>query len=167
MMRRAFLCGAAAIPVWSYARWVEPFHLQLNQHQFQIAPLPALRLVHLSDLHACSYVPNSLIEATIELAVRQKPDLICVTGDFITGYGEFDAAWYSKALKRLTGAAPVFATLGNHDGATWSRKHGGQPDSMVVRGILADAGIRGLHNDRADITVAGRRVEVVGLGDLG
>ena len=60
------------------------------------------------------------IREAIEQGLRLKPDLICVTGDFITTtYEDFDG--YQRVLSRLPAAAPTFACLGNHDGGVWSR----------------------------------------------
>ena len=58
----------------------------------------------------------SMIVRAIEMGLAQKPDVICVTGDFITSKSGFDENEYAIVLRRLSKAAPTFAVLGNHDG---------------------------------------------------
>lgn len=149
-----------------YAKWIEPVDLQVVHHQCRLPGLLTnrpIRLLHLSDLHASPAVPNSLIESAIGLAIDLNPDLVCITGDFITHRGGWDADWYRRTLRRLGDRAPVYATMGNHDGG-WLPS--GLPDSSIVRKLVADAGFEVLHNRNATLTAAGQQLELVGLGDL-
>lgn len=49
-----------------------------------------MRILYLSDLHASPDVPKSLIESAIGLGLELKPDLACLTGDFVTHRGGWD-----------------------------------------------------------------------------
>src|SRR5271170_6862850 len=67
-----------------------------------------IKILHLADFHASWCVSLSYIEKAIERGLQLKPDLICVTGDFITTrFEDFDG--YCRVLSRLAQAAPVFA----------------------------------------------------------
>ncbi|HEX2747583.1 MAG TPA: metallophosphoesterase, partial [Verrucomicrobiales bacterium] len=123
---------------------------------------PPLRLLQLSDFHAD---PMSLadIRHAVDLGLAEKPDLICLTGDFITWkYDQWDE--YAAILARLPAAAPTFAILGNHDGGGWAR-HKGYADNSLVRKMLEQAKIPLLHNRRELLEIAGRRFILAGLGD--
>jgi predicted MPP superfamily phosphohydrolase len=117
--RRRFLGGVslAAIGTFGYARW---FEAEWLQQSFATVPfargkkLP-LKLLHLSDLHASPVVSLRYIRRAIDAALTWKPDLICVTGDFVTRTFH-DAPGYIRVLQRLSATAPTFASLGNHDG---------------------------------------------------
>src|SRR5712692_8275414 len=116
--RRRFLVlpmlGASGV---AYARLVEPAWLELTQRECTIPNLVRpVALVHLSDFHASNVVPKSHIERAIDMAVDASPDLICITGDFVTDTTGFDAGWYTAVLRRLVLKAPTFPVLGNHDG---------------------------------------------------
>ena len=171
--RRRFLftalgAGAAASSVAAYTRWFEPQHLRLTQHTVTTGHEPAdqpLRLLHLSDLHASREIPLEYIARAVAQSVALKPDIICVTGDFVTRREEIPAG-YADILRSLSAAAPTFATLGNHDGGSWSARYGGPSTSANVRAVLAAAGIPCLHNHAIDLTLRGRRIQLVGLGDL-
>ena len=95
----------------AYPTYLEPNWLEANRHRvvIQRAPLARpIRLLHIADLHASLYVPFSLIEYAIGVGLEQNPDLICVTGDFITTSIGFDADRYVETLRRLSAAAPTF-----------------------------------------------------------
>src|SRR5690349_13982973 len=119
MTRRSFLLGAAgaATAVAGYPCYYEPRWLDSTERRVRTARPPLsdpVRILHLSDLHASFIVPMSLIQHAITLGLERKPDIICLTGDFITFRHDFDSRAYLAALKRLSAAAPTYAVLGNH-----------------------------------------------------
>ena len=107
-----------------------------------------------------------MISHAIDLGLAQKPDLICVTGDFITHRHDFDKREYAGVLGRLSAAAPAYAVLGNHDGGLWASSRLGYPDHRTVERLLEDAGIELLHNRSTMIETPGRTLNLVGVGDL-
>jgi predicted MPP superfamily phosphohydrolase len=170
MTRRKFLYSffAAPIPLVYPCYW-EPRWLDVTERRVQLpgfSPRKPIRVLHLSDLHASIFVPPSLIERAIALGLAARPDLICVTGDFITSREGFDAPAYTRQLRKLSAAAPTFAVLGNHDGGGWTRYHFGFPDHSVMDRILEDAGIELLHNRSTRVETRGTRLTLAGVGDL-
>ena len=157
-------------PVAGYARYIEPSWLELTHDRVPVkglAPGETVRLVQLSDLHASQVVPTALIEDAFELAVAQKPDIICLTGDYITEGKGYDEHWYRGALRRLSSRARCFATLGNHDGNAWSGSKQTKPYSTAqVIHLLESSGIPVLVNARVEVPVRNSRIRLVGCGDL-
>jgi uncharacterized protein len=125
-----------------------------------------IRILHLSDLHFSRFVPIGLIDHAIDIGLAEKPDIIVVTGDFISDSQEIDLDRYVRSLKRLSAAAPAFATLGNHDGGSWTTTIGGYPDSAVVQKLLGKSGLTLLQNDLRKIELNGQRIQLIGVGDL-
>ena len=171
MNRRQFLLlPLSAIPVAGYARFVEPSWLELTHDRIPVAGLApgnTVRIVQLSDLHVSPVVPKRLVEDAFALALAQKPDVVCLTGDYVTDANPHEESWYRGELRKLSSNAPCFATLGNHDGGAWSGKPRTKPHSTAyVEGLLRSSGIPVLINQRAEITVRGDRLRVVGCGDL-
>jgi predicted MPP superfamily phosphohydrolase len=166
--RRRILGGllAAGAGAGGWMRFVEPFWTKVVRERVtlpftQTGGRP-LRLLHLSDFHA-DPMPLDHIASAITAGLAEKPDLICLTGDFITWkYDRWDE--YAAILKPLAAAAPAFAILGNHDGGGWAR-HSGYPDTSLVRSLLERAGISLLHNRRTELDIAGRKLVLAGLGD--
>jgi hypothetical protein len=171
MKRRGFLAFALGFPTTAavYARFVEPQWLKFQQTECKLFATPQpepIRLLHLSDLHASPAVPNSLIERAIDAGLAAKPDLICLTGDFVTHGQKFDARWLEKQFGRLSSAAPTFASLGNHDGGVWAKLTGGFENTTDLAGLLNAGRVRLLHNDHCRLRTRGRNLQLVGLGDL-
>ena len=125
-----------------------------------------MRILHLSDFHASAMVPFALIEKAIDYGLAMRPDVICLTGDFVTNADPFDETEYSRLLRRLSNAAPAFACLGNHDGGVWAGKFEGYNDTSVV-GELLDAGRITLLDNRSElIRIHGQSIRLVGVADL-
>lgn len=169
LSRRRFLGSAvAAVPAGAgWAKLLEPHWIEVKRTRLPAAgaPLPrAVRILHLSDLHLSGVVPLPLITRAIRLGVAEKPDLVCVTGDFITSRLGREKE-FAAALRELADAAPAYATMGNHDGGRWAGLHGGYPDSAPVRAFAAEAGLRVLHNDSALVRLGGTALRLTGLGD--
>lgn len=174
LSRRRLLFGAGFIGMTGaaaavYTRFVEPSWLEVTHHTIQLGPKEAdpLRVLHLSDLHASSYVPLEFIAKVIQLGLAEKPRLICLTGDFITGHFS-RMADYAEVLRTLSKAAPTFACLGNHDGGVYSGRpeRFRAPNHVEVRQLLERSGVMCLQNEPADFVAGNRRLRLVGVGDL-
>ena len=167
--RRRFFGGVsfAAVGTLSYAHFIEAERLQIGRINCPLAggSRPPLKLLHLSDLHASAVVSLKYLDAAIALGLAWKPDLICVTGDFITGQIENGEA-YEKILGRLPEAAPTYASLGNHDGGRWAGEHGGHADEQWIMGLLQRSGLKLLHNTATTVRLRDWTLNLVGLGDL-
>ena len=152
-----------------YAFGVEPNWLERTVTQVKL-PCKGLtsgvRILHLSDLHASLSVPFSLIESAVELGLGAKPDVICLTGDYVTDATPIDGAEYAGILRRLSSAAPVFATLGNHDGGAWGASVDGLKDTSIVRALLHQSNIPVLHHRSELVRVRDQAVRVAGVPDL-
>ena len=142
--------GAAAViglgaPAYAYE--IEPATPDVTRRDIKIAGWPpsasGLKIGQLSDLHC----QDSRAEARTALAARlllaQKPDIVFLTGDYISsGYAESWAVASAGALAPLRNVPRgVFAVLGNHDYA------GGR--SAQVAAALEQAGFRVLRNRAA------------------
>ncbi len=166
--RRKFLIGAGAgllvAGTGAYARWLEPRWLAVRRREVRLAVARPLRLLHLSDFHASEEVSLEFIATAVRTGLKLKPDLICLTGDFITWrYHQFDR--YAEVLKPLADAAPTYAVLGNHDGGRWVGT-AGYPDTSLVRKLLEAARIELLHNRTVETKISGNPIRLTGVGDL-
>ncbi|MBI3881176.1 MAG: phosphodiesterase YaeI [Verrucomicrobia bacterium] len=159
------LCGGGAL----YTFGLESSWLDVGRHEVQLGPERSavpIKLLHLSDLHASEVVGLDYLRRAIETGVSLKPDVICLTGDFVTShYGQFDR--YAEILSALPKCAPTVASLGNHDGGAWAAwRHRGYADTTEVRALLQHSGIELLHNALHPITLKNRTVNLAGVGDL-
>jgi uncharacterized protein len=150
----------------TYPFWVEPRWLERTRHRVPLPKIDSpLRVLHLSDLHASYFVSLDMIEQAIALGLAARPDLICLTGDYISHQDVPDPKAYARVLRRLSAAAPTYAVLGNHDGGAWAEQAGGFSDHRYVEGVLNDARIPLLHNRAVPVEVRSQPLWLVGAGD--
>lgn len=74
---------------------------------------PQFRIAHLSDFHVNDRVPADYYLGAMERASRAQPDLVFITGDFLTEL-RF-AHLLPDILRAARSRLGVFAILGNHD----------------------------------------------------
>jgi predicted MPP superfamily phosphohydrolase len=157
------LLGGAALtlPTTAFAYYVEPFRLVVEHRKITLKGWPralaGYRIGHLSDFHCDSERSVQRTAQAAQALLAERPDVVCLTGDYITARPQKWAAPCAEALSSLTQVeGGVFAVLGNHD--HWS----GFPH--IVVGALRDVGINVLDNHTVPLKVD-RSVWLVGLGD--
>ncbi len=167
--RRKFLAllGVSAVGVAGYGGVIESGRFVVRRHQVRLGRFSSrapVTILHLSDFHASAVVSLAHISKAIELGLAYKPDLICLTGDFITRrYDRFDE--YATMLLPLAKHAPTFACLGNHDGGVWAKRRYGYPDTTQISTLLRKGGVQLLQNTAESVQIKGWHLSVLGLGD--
>ncbi len=75
-----------------------------------------LRVVQITDPHLGPFMPVERLRAVCQRAVEADPDLVLLTGDYLTMESNTDAAPLTEALGPLQAlAGRCFAIRGNHD----------------------------------------------------
>jgi predicted MPP superfamily phosphohydrolase len=112
-----------------------------------------LRIVQITDPHLGAFMSVDRLRRISQRAVELNPDLVLLTGDFLTMESQTDPDVLFKSfepLKQLPGR--VFACLGNHD---LEAPH-------TVRAALARAGATLLIDDARVVSTDAGPVQVVG-----
>ena len=78
------------------------------------AELDGYRIVQLSDLHCCASMRGWRTRGVVDRVNACRPDLICLTGDYVDGYVERLAADL-EPLCDLKATDGVYAIRGNHE----------------------------------------------------
>jgi uncharacterized protein len=115
-----------------------------------------LRIVHLTDIHHSIYTPLEDVERAVKMANRLQPDLVALTGDYVT----FSPAYIwpvAQVLGRLRARLGVFAVLGNHDF---------QVDADEMTRALEAHQVRVLRNSNVALDSGPDRLWLVGIDDL-
>ena len=76
--------------------------------------LDGYRIAHLSDLHCCASMRGWRTRGIVERVNACKPDLICLTGDYVDGYVD-QLAEDVEPLCGLKAPDGVYAVRGNHE----------------------------------------------------
>jgi predicted MPP superfamily phosphohydrolase len=131
--------------------------LTVEQLELPIANLhPSMegyRVVQLSDMHLYPFTRLEFIRQAVEAANALKPDLIVMTGDYVSHTAEAIHD-LEHVISHLNARDGVYATLGNHDHWTSAR---------MVRAGLRSAGLSVLHNQ--SVPLQGGRLWLTGLDD--
>ena len=160
MDRRAFL-SISAVPLTSSAIWsgtVEPAWFELTHTSVRIPGARKRRILHVSDIHMSDGMRAEDLETSFDAGLAQKPDLICLTGDFVSSPWGFDKKGLDRLLRRARDTAPTFAVLGNHDYSSVRTARGRVTSSATLQDLVRRSGVRLLHNENAlvgDLTVVG------------
>ena len=129
----------------------------------QCVPLPGLdpaldgfRIVQLSDLHVGSHCPRERVARWVERANALEPDLVVLTGDYVTSGVRFHED-IAEALGGLCAAEGVYAVMGNHD-------YFGEGEPLMS--MLHGRGITMLRNEHVEIARGEARFCLAGVDDV-
>jgi uncharacterized protein len=173
--RRQFLrtaakvAAGAALATAGYGGFLERSHLVVRHVEIPLARLPeafdGLTIAQLSDLHYHPHFSADVIRKAVELVVQSNPDLIALTGDFVT-LSEFRsvdpgaakaAGPCAELLALLRAKLGVYAVLGNHDSFT---------DPGYVTEALTARKIKVLQNQALPVERDGQRMWIAGVQDV-
>jgi predicted MPP superfamily phosphohydrolase len=125
------------------------------------------RIAQLSDLHYDDYFSIVPIRKAVDLVNGLQPDLVVVTGDFVTSPPSERRSLQIRAAKAIEPCAQlvaemrarfgILASLGNHDVAT---------DGAYITNVLQSHGISVLRNRSVSFERNGERLWVAGLDDV-
>ncbi len=118
--------------------------LEISRYEVKSQKLPesfdGFKIVQLSDLHGAEFGEDGM--ELVEKVKELEPDIIALTGDFVTDEG--DLAAVEKLAARLVKLCPVYFVSGNHEF--------GSGLAVKVRNILERAGVKYLSNEYLTIS---------------
>ncbi len=153
--------GAATLVGLAYSAWVEPNRIEVTRVSVTLRRLArafcGYRIVQLSDIHLGDWMDAVRMDDVVRRTNAQKPDLIAITGDFVTRRAYSHLPDLADVLSHLKARDGVVAVLGNHD--HWSGAH-------LVRNMLAASGIHELANAARTIQRGGAQLHIAGVDDV-
>ncbi len=143
-----------------YVHRVEPSWIEVRSVSM---PLPHLapefsgyRVVQLSDIHADRWMTTDRIAKIVGQVNQLKPDLVVLTGDFVTHSAE-EFSPNLAALSQLNPVDKTLAVMGNHD--AWT-------NSTIVQSALEAAGVQVLNNQVAALQRKSAQLFIAGVNDV-
>ena len=131
--------------------------LEISRYEVASQKLPesfdGFKIVQLSDLHGAEFGEDGM--GLVEKVKELEPDIIALTGDFVTDEG--DLAAVKKLAGRLTELCPVYFVSGNHEF--------GSGLAIEVRNILERAGVKYLSNEYLTISRGEDEILLGGVED--
>lgn len=131
--------------------------LEISRYEVKSQKLPesfdGFKIVQLSDLHGAEFGEDGM--ELVEKVKELEPDMIALTGDFVTDEG--DLAAVEKLAARLVKLCPVYFVSGNHEF--------GSGLAIEVRNILERAGVKYLSNEYLTISRGEDEILLGGVED--
>lgn len=131
--------------------------LEISRYEVASQKLPesfdGFKIVQLSDLHGAEFGEDGM--ALVDKVGSLEPDMIALTGDFVTDEG--DLAAVEKLAARLVKLCPVYFISGNHEF--------GSGLAVKVRNILERAGVKYLSNEYLTISRGEDEILLGGVED--
>ena len=155
--------GVAAFGIHQYGTRIETEWLQTERVTIPVKHLGAsfegFKIVHMSDFHLYPHTQIELIKRAVRITNSLKPELIALTGDYVSGSKARNSeAIFELApvLSRLNAKHGVFSVLGNHDCLT---------NRSVVLAGLKECGLPVLINDGVALSRGQQTLYLAGLDD--
>jgi predicted MPP superfamily phosphohydrolase len=176
LTRRGFirLCFLGILGVAAGKGFLNSRALELSQVVVWLKGLPhafdGLKVGHITDIHAGPLVSQALIRQGVDLIIAAQPDLIVLTGDFVSGatkilwttYGGFKqhhCDYCMHELGRLRAPLGTFAVLGNHD--FWS----GKTVAEKIAKDLINVKVCVLRNEATSLRMGSKSIQLFGVDD--
>ena len=152
-------CAAVGL----YTSKVEPHWLEIVHRRLPVAFLPprlaGRRLIQMSDLHVGPRVDDEYILSTFATIADLQPDIVVVTGDFMTHHPAVFEELRRVYARFPRGRMATLRILGNHDyGPNWSHVDLAQQ----VVDSLQPFGVTVLRNEACDV----EGLQFAGFDDL-
>jgi uncharacterized protein len=146
-----------------YARGVEPRWFEIKKIDVTIAGLNPVfegyKIVQLSDIHARSGIMNrQQLEKVANLTNRQQPDLIALTGDYITDSPNQAESMLANAFSQLKATDGVVAIMGNHDRE--------EDNHISIERAFSKGKVTFLNNAVYSIDRRGNKLNIAGVDDV-
>ena len=145
----ALLCLVGYILVRDSAEHLELTRCTVTNHKLSQS-FSGFKIVQLSDFHGAELVTD-----IVETVREQKPDIIVLTGDFITDEGDLPAV--EQLVSQLTDICEVYFISGNHDFASGR--------IAELSDILSSCGVKYLKNEYVTIQRGGESIVLAGVED--
>lgn len=170
LTRRKFLYTGAVAGVGAalgIKGFVDTKHIELKRIEISLKRLPEVfdgfTIAQLSDFHYDHFTAEP-VRKSVEIANSLKPDLIVLTGDFVTvpflkRHAREAARTVepcSEVLRCLSAPVGIFAILGNHDAYS---------SAGYVTGVLQENGIPVLVNRAVPLERKSTRIWLAGVDD--
>jgi len=152
------LVSATPFVAAGYGLLYERTNVEVIRQRVRLVRLPSafegFHIVQLSDIHIGPFSNADYIRRCVTITNGLKPDLIVLTGDYVTRDPEAQTE-VVRVLAGLQAPHGVFGCLGNHEADTGI-------EQSITR-LFAAQGIRILRQERAPITVRDATLNLIGM----
>lgn len=157
-------CGSIFVLIACFYTFFNQYEVETNRYTIELGLEKPVKVVQLSDLHYNTSMPYCVNEA-IKKCNEENPDIVVITGDFITSLGHNTIPKQCfKSLRKIK-CDRIYAVYGNHD-QFFDRKEtekefedagikiiDGKEEKIGRNFYIAGAKYRGVHCDELNKTL--------------
>lgn len=145
-----------------YVFQIEPLWFEIVPVNLTISNLaPAFdgfKIVQISDLHADTSMNRKKLNKIVNLINKQQPDMVAMTGDFITAtLDRQTTTMLEAAFNKLSPREKTVAVLGNHDHYI---------DPQKIRTLLHNGNVLELNNSTYNLQRGNNILSIAGVDDF-
>ncbi len=158
LTRTAVALSATPFAACAYGMLYERTEIETTRQRISLSKLPqafdGFRIAQMSDIHIGPFMPIEDIRRYVAMVNALKPDMVFLTGDFVTWEGS-PAGVVVDALSALKAPFGIYGCLGNHE--RWAKVE----DS--ISSLFAARGINILRHQNATVTASGEQFNLIGV----
>ena len=158
LTRTAVAISATTFAACAYGMLYERTEIETTRQRIVLPRLPqsfdGFRIAQLSDIHIGPFMPVEEIRRYVAMVNALKPDMVALTGDFVTWEGS-PAGAVVDALAAIKAPYGIYGCLGNHE--RWARV-----EDLITR-LFAERGTKMLRQQNATVEVSGERLNLIGV----
>lgn len=114
-------------------------------------------IIHITDIHLGQWINKTKLEGIVKIINKLHPDLIVITGDYLSYQTRDYIKQLEDTLKKLKPKDHTISVLGNHDYIT---------NPIKIKKALKNAGIINLENDVYAIERKNKKLQIAGVGSI-
>lgn len=158
LTRAAVAVSATPFAACAYGLVIERREIQTTHPHIYLQGLPkafdGFRIAQLSDIHIGPFMPAEDIRRCVAMVNAMKPEMVALTGDFVTWEGSPEGA-VVEALSGLKAPFGVYCSLGNHE--IWAKV-----EDSITR-LFTERGFKVLRRQSTPIETSGERFNLIGV----
>jgi uncharacterized protein len=145
------------------------YNYSLKKEALHYGNLPeafkGLKIVHLSDVHAGSFMSKKAVQRGIDKIMQEKADLILFTGDLVNDRAT-EMVEYMDVFNQLQAPMGVYSTLGNHDYgdyARWESREAKAANLENLKAVHLELGWKLLMNENVVFEKNNQQLALIGI----
>ncbi len=160
-LKTTLFTAVAGLSGMSFLALKETGELDVHPVDLTLPHLPAAfdgyKVVQLTDIHMGTGMTEQRLQEIVEIVNAEEPDLIALTGDFVTlGSVERVADALIRPMRQLRARDQVLAVMGNHD------RHA---HTEQVEEVLVQSNVTALNNQVFTLERDGTLLNIAGVDD--
>ncbi|MGB3466676.1 MAG: metallophosphoesterase [Cyclobacteriaceae bacterium] len=169
----AVVAGALPILTMSFGIISGAYDYRVRRRTVYFPDLPkefdGIKVIQLSDIHSGSFYNKTAVKGGVDLAMAEKPDIICFTGDLVNDQSK-EVEDYVPVFEKLQAPLGVYSIMGNHDYGDyrqWSSREAKQNDIKNLHRAHAEMGWNLMLNENQTIRVDSAEIGMLGVENWG